>query len=50
MQELSAVQQCDNPTEAQIRDTHERLVTAVVDLYNQHKHLIGWEHKTLEVV
>ncbi len=47
----AVVAQCDNPSEEQVRETHERFIAAVAELFDQHKHLLpGWEHKRLEII
>lgn len=44
------VKQCDEPTDAQISQTHDQLTSALVGLYDQHKHLLGWENRPLQIV
>lgn len=47
----TAVKQNDNPTDEQVAETHGRVVKALENLYETHKHLIpGWENKPLHVV
>ena len=47
----AAVVQSDNPSEEQVRETHERFIAAIAELFDQHKHLLpGWEHKQLEII
>jgi len=46
------VKQCDSPDQATIDGLHARFTTALVALFDQHKHLLGpeWAAKELEVV
>ena len=48
----AAVTQCDEPTQAQIDETHARFVEAVQVTFEQHKHILGpaWAAKKLLVV
>ena len=47
-----AVTQCDEPSQAQIDETHARFVDALQATFEQHKHLLGpaWARKTLQIV
>ena len=47
-----AVTQCDEPTQAQIDETHARVVEAVQVTFEQHKHILGpaWAAKKLLIV
>ena len=39
------------PRPEEVAEVQERLLTALVALFDQHKHLMpGWENKTLEIV
>ena len=48
----AAVTQCDEPTQAQIDETHARFVEAVQVTFEQHKHILGpaWAAKKLLIV
>ena len=45
-----AVQQNDDPSEAEVSEVQARLITAITELYYQHRHLIGWENRPLTIV
>lgn len=44
------VAKCADPSPAQVDALHARFCAELVALFDAHKHLLGWEHKTLEVV
>ncbi len=48
----TAVTQCDEPSQAQIDETHARFVEAVRVTFDQHKHILGplWASKQLLIV
>ena len=35
------------PTREQVAELHARYCQALQDLFDEHKHKLGWEHKTL---
>lgn len=45
-----AVVQCDNPSQEYVDEIHGKVVKALVDNYNLHRHLLpGWEKKPLHL-
>ncbi len=44
-----AVQQNDHPSQEEVDRVHAQVVDALKGLFEQHKHLVGWEHKQLEI-
>ena len=48
----AAVTQCDEPSQAQIDETHARFVEALQVTFEQHKHILGpaWAQKKLHIV
>lgn len=45
-----AVTQTAHPSQEEIDALHARFVAAVKALFDEHKHLIGWEAKELTIV
>jgi 2-acylglycerol O-acyltransferase 2 len=39
-----------HPTDEQVHSLHRRFMNEIQKLYDDHKHLVGWEHKTLHMV
>ena len=44
-----AVRQNDHPSREEVDRVHAQVVEALKTLFEQHKHLVGWEDKHLEI-
>ena len=40
----------EKPTQKEIDDLHEVLLTKIVELFDEHKHCYGWGHKKLVII
>jgi hypothetical protein len=44
------VKKVENPTDEQVDKLHQLLLDTYVQLFDTHKHALGWGHKVLKIV